>query len=113
MSDVKTRWFQFHQNNSGGRFEGPAAHVVVEAVDADHANARAEKVGLYFNGCASGQDCSCCGDRWYPASGSGDAVPMVYDRPADLAEKPKAGRDEACSREAGAHLFLVPLERAS
>jgi len=67
--NVKTKFFAFRQNNSGGSFrhepsEGIGLTVWVEAVDAAHANARAEIIGLYFDGCRSGIDCSCCGDRW-------------------------------------------------
>lgn len=57
-------WFEFSQNNSGGNFNGPET-VYVEATSADHANDIAESHGIYFDGCDSGLDCSCCGDRWY------------------------------------------------
>lgn len=64
-----TKWFEFRQNNSGGSFDhdpvrGIGLSVYVEADDAKHANYRAERIGLYFNGCDSGSDCECCGDRW-------------------------------------------------
>lgn len=83
---IQTKFFAFRQNNSGGSFdhepsEGIGLTVWVEAVDAAHANARAELIGLYFNGCQDGRDCSCCGDRWYEAySGDSDIkdFPSLY-----------------------------------
>lgn len=70
--ETKTKFYMFPQNNSGGFFDhdpdnGIGYTVWVEAVDASHANARAELIGLYFDGCRSGTDCSCCGDRWHEA----------------------------------------------
>jgi hypothetical protein len=67
---VNTKFYEYDQNNSGGSFhnsekEGIAEYVIIEALNAAHANARAEEIGLYFNGCDAGKDCSCCGDRWY------------------------------------------------
>lgn len=59
-------FFTFRQNNSHGIFKGPR-YVIVEAKDADTANFLAEgqsSIPVYFDGCASGIDCSCCGDRW-------------------------------------------------
>ena len=69
---MSTKWYEFHQNNSGGSFHidenaGIGVLVCIEATSAAHANARAEEIGIYFNGCAKGADCSCCGDRWYAA----------------------------------------------
>lgn len=66
------KFFDFSQNNSGGSFvfdeqRGITHFVIVEAMDADHANSVAENIGLYFNGCESGNDCDCCGDRWSEA----------------------------------------------
>lgn len=82
-----TQFFTFSQNNSGGSFvfkkEGITHYVVIEAVDANHAASRAEEIGLYFNGCDSGQDCECCGDRWYrPYRDDGDKKPMIYGKAA-------------------------------
>lgn len=71
MSNITTKFYHFSQNNSGGMFDiepsrGIGVDVWIEAVDADHANSRAEQIGLYFNGVEDGSDCECCGDRWYP-----------------------------------------------
>ena len=61
-------YYEFRQNNSGGDFEVDdkiTIHVWVEANNADEANAKAEEIGIYFEGVDSEMDCSCCGDRWY------------------------------------------------
>lgn len=87
MGTAQTKFFTYHQNNSGGSFyvdDNVGHYVIVEAVDAAHADARAELLGVYFAGCATGQDCSCCGDRWYSATESrGKSEPMIYDEPAN------------------------------
>ena len=95
---MKTKWYTFSQNNSGGSFvedkeRGIGGYVIIEAVDAAHANGRAENIGLYFDGCGIGMDCSCCGDRWCEASDpyDGNDSPMIYDekvRPALEGEEP-------------------------
>lgn len=80
-------FFHYSQNNSGGDFvfdkkTGITHHVVIEAVDADSANSRAEQIGLYFNGCDDGRDCSCCGDRWSRQwKDDGNPEPTVYGEP--------------------------------
>lgn len=77
---MKTKFYRFYQNNSGGIWDldserGIAVNVYIEAETADQANRKAEQIGIYFYGCDSGTDCHCCGDRWYETS-SYDA----YDR---------------------------------
>jgi hypothetical protein len=63
------KWYEYGQNNSGGRFhvtDRVSHKVYVEARSPDEANRRAQDLaGIYFDGCADGRDCSCCGDRWY------------------------------------------------
>lgn len=82
------RFWTFIQNNSGGHFDyqpndGITHYVVVEATSLIHALSRAADIGLYFNGCDSGMDCPCCGDRWSePWLEAGDAVPSIYATPA-------------------------------
>jgi len=84
---VKTKFFTFRQNNSFGIFHlddkrGIGELVIIEANDADHANALAEDIGLYFDGCSIGTDCPCCGDRWNPAwSNEGTIEPEAYGKP--------------------------------
>lgn len=80
-------FFQYRQNNSGGGFDedkeaGIGYAVIIEAANAEQANSKAESIGLYFNGCAEGMDCDCCGDRWYEAwSDEGDPEPRLYNGP--------------------------------
>ena len=89
-----SKFFHFNQNNSGGSFvfnesEGITHHVVIEANDAQDANIIAIMKGLYFDGCSTGIDCSCCGDRWYRVD-EGDEVPSIYGEP--LGKKKKKSR---------------------
>lgn len=77
-------FYTFNQNNTGGTFsfrpDAKISHyVIIEASSADEANSRAEDIGLYFDGCDSDIDCSCCGDRWYPVyMDEASDVPEVY-----------------------------------
>ncbi len=85
------KFFHFSQNNSGGSFdfsksEGITHHVVVEAEDADSANAKAETIGIYFDGCEDERDCPCCGDRWSQVCES-DGFPFPHVYGAKLGEK--------------------------
>lgn len=61
-------WYEYDQNNSGGSFddnEDVCVSVYIEASSLEEANAFADSLGIYFNGCDTGMDCSCCGDRWH------------------------------------------------
>ena len=91
------KWYTFSQNNSGGTFhtdetKGIAVYVIIQAPNAVVANTIAIGKGLYFNGCESGEDCSCCGDRWYPADET-DATeaPMIYGKEVVACSKEEAG----------------------
>lgn len=67
----QTKFFEYRQNNSGGRFdvdETLTIRVIVEAKDQEQAIKIGKDLGIYFNGCDEGIDCSCCGDRWYEPS---------------------------------------------
>lgn len=95
----KTQFFHFAQNNSGGSFDFElnkySHHVIIEARNAEHANALAEELGLYFDGCENGIDCDCCGDRWYQVhSDDGDDVPLVYGKPPEIHEDAWFGKDQ-------------------
>jgi len=60
-------FYEFTQNNSGGSWvtdEHLAHRVVIEANNEEEAMEKAQSLGVYFDGCSSGQDCGCCGDRW-------------------------------------------------
>jgi hypothetical protein len=73
--------YTFSQNNSGGRFSGPALYVIVEAANGDEANYLAVDNGVYFDGCNEGMDCSCCGDRWSRQwRDIGSSEPMIYGK---------------------------------
>lgn len=85
---MKTKFWTFSQINSGGSFDyqpndGITHYVIIEATSAIHAMQRAMDIGLYFNGCESGMDCSCCGDRWSEPYGDGKEIPSVYGDPAE------------------------------
>ena len=82
-------FYTYRQNNSGGSFdtdENVSIYVVIEASSCEDADARAENIGIYFNGCEDGRDCECCGDRWSTAYGKGDEVPSAYGKPLDSAD---------------------------
>jgi hypothetical protein len=75
-------FYTFGQNNSGGSFvfdysRGITHFVIIEADSESEAMERAERIGLYFNGCSNGIDCSCCGDRWYSPDGP-TTEPSIY-----------------------------------
>lgn len=78
-------FYNFNQNNSGGSFavdENLCAYVIVEALNVEHAIARAENIGIYFNGVEDGIDCECCGDRWSTPWDDGTDTPTIYGEPA-------------------------------
>jgi hypothetical protein len=81
------KFFHYSQNNSGGSFDiddSVAHHVIIQAVSAQHADQIAIDIGIYFDGCENGQDCSCCGDRWYSAQGDeGTEAPLLYGKPPE------------------------------
>jgi hypothetical protein len=76
---MTSAFFRFSQNNSGGSFFedeaiGLGPEVYIEANSPDHANERAESIGIYFDGVEDDIDCSCCGDRWYRVWGDDRGV---------------------------------------
>ena len=85
-------FFTFNQNNSGGFWIG-SKYVIIEADNAVEANeiaTTAEGSPIYFHGVSLGRDCSCCGDRWYPAfeNDKGDPVPSIWGEPIENTENP-------------------------
>ena len=76
------KFFKFDQNNSGGSFDADdkvCHRVIVEAKDTDEAIDIAENLGIYFDGCETGMDCDCCGDRWHrPWGDEGMVFPYSY-----------------------------------
>ena len=82
-------FYTYRQNNSGGFWCEPAKYVIVEAPSANVADAIAEDHGVYFDGCDTGMDCPCCGDRWHRAwSDEGHDEPTIYGEvlPRDATE---------------------------
>ena len=81
---MKTKFYTFNQNNSGGIFDTSNnldKYVIIEATDYKQANAIAEDKGIYFNGCDQGLDCDCCGDRWYEVDESdGENEPCIFGK---------------------------------
>ena len=80
-------FFTFGQNNSGGHFHfnekrGITHWIIVEGANRDDAIARAEVIGVYFDGVANGSDCECCGDRWNDYGDETDK-PMIYNQPVE------------------------------
>lgn len=80
------KFWTYYQNNSGGCNvvnDRVAKFVFIEAESAEDADNRAEEIGIYFNGCETGRDCDCCGDRWDRAyeqtATAADALRSVYD----------------------------------
>ena len=62
----KMKFYIFDQNNTGGYWDKILGFkVIVEAENPRQANKLAEVMGIYFNGVENGEDCECCGDRWY------------------------------------------------
>lgn len=77
-----TKFYEFDQNNSGGYFveDDKLCHrLFIEATTLEEAIDKVEGLGVYFNGCEDGIDCSCCGDRWYePWGDDGLTFPYTY-----------------------------------
>lgn len=79
-------WYEWTQNNSGGSFDvdDKITHrLFIEAETKDEAEAKAESIGVYYDGCQSGMDCECCGDRWY----EGHELELPYYSGAETVEE--------------------------
>lgn len=113
---MKTKFYTFDQNNSGGNFDyderaGITHYVIVEAVDRNHAISRAESIGLYFNGVEEGNDCPCCGDRWStPYKDEGDDEPMLHSTPVAAHERGKWSFFEEDQKEIAVHYLDNRIE---
>lgn len=79
-------FFTFRQSNPGGFYQDEMPnYLIVEAPSSDFANFAAEKQGVYFDGCQTGQDCPCCGNRWGRVySGDGTDNPQIYGEKVEL-----------------------------
>lgn len=97
---IMLKWFRYWQNNSGGYFKNPARIVYIQAEDEEQANEIAENNDIYFNGCADGFDCSCCGDRWSLPWDETEGT-LVIDK-EDL-------KNEMAEREGIPKIMIVPF----
>lgn len=93
-------FYYYRQNNSGGEFVfddavGVGVHVIVEAVDSDHANARAAHFLDFSDGC------ECCGSRWeHVWHDEGCETPEIYNTPVVEYKKDKS------SMYQGDHIYI-------
>jgi len=80
----KLLWFEFDQNNSGGHFdvdEKVCHRVFIQEKSREAAIDKAMELGIYFDGCSTGRDCSCCGDRWHqPWNDDGIKFPLNWGK---------------------------------
>lgn len=86
-SNEKMGWYEFDQNNSGGSFttnDKLCHRVWIEASTKNEAISKALELGIYFDGCSMGFDCSCCGDRWSEPYGKATIYPYTYDKTKPL-----------------------------
>lgn len=86
IKTIKTLFYHFSQNNSGGYFitdtnNGVGEHMIIEARSPEDAWDRlreiGDKVGGFWN------YCDCCGERWHDYSEEGTEIPTIYGEPAN------------------------------
>jgi hypothetical protein len=89
---IKTKFYTYSQNNSGGYFitnndYGVSEIVIIEALNAKDAWGRLEDIGDSVSGFWT--SCSCCGDRWssWIEDEDGTEVPMLYDKKIEEVKK--------------------------
>lgn len=92
LKNKGSKFYTYIQNNSHGYFEindNICEYVIIEAKSAEHANNIAESIGIYFDGCTKGIDCTCCGDRWDKKDNDNDGTsePMIYKTPINKMNK--------------------------
>lgn len=109
-------FWSFRQNNSGGNFvsdDNLDIVVIVEETSPKAANKKALSLGIYFDGVRDGNDCSCCGDRWYRVSNDeeGDKEPCVYDRPVFEYVNGNSGCPVVVHYYDGSKQYVKPLKR--
>lgn len=78
------KYYCFNQNNTFGVFDSNdkvTEHVYIQARTAKEANKKAQKIGIYFDGCEAGRDCECCGDRWYPVDEDDGSHAETFEAP--------------------------------
>lgn len=99
--EVGLKFYEISQNNSGGSFitnDKLCHRLYIEANSSTEANEIAEGLGCYWNGVDEGQDCQCCGDRWYGGHAV-DITSMTKEKdssyPVELWVDRKTTADEA------------------
>lgn len=109
------KYYSYRQNNSGGSFivdDYVAHNVIVQAESPQQADTIAESKGVYFNGCESGLDCECCGDRWHPTyEGDATDTPLVYGKEPKEAIKDGWFNDECVIYHSDGKVERVTNER--
>jgi hypothetical protein len=88
-SKVKTKFYHYNQNNSGGYFvvdneHGICEDVIIEAINTEDANRRFNLIGDKVDGMFDW--CPCCGERWdyYPEESD---KPEIYGTPIEKQKK--------------------------
>jgi len=87
---MKTKFFTFSQNNSGGYFieddkHGVSGYVIIEAPGESEANSKLREIGENTDG--FWDYCPCCGPRWYDLDElDGNPEPMIYGTPISETE---------------------------
>lgn len=87
--EIETKFFTFHQNNSGGYFitddeHGICETVIIEAVSANEAWNKLNKIGENVPNMHS--FCSCCGKRWHYCYDEGTDQPEIWGESVETAK---------------------------
>lgn len=89
---MKTKFYTFDQNNSGGCFvtdlkAGVCETIIIEAQNSKKAFKKLEEIGEKVPGMFD--YCECCGERWsdWVSEKDGKKEPMIYGEPLDLVKK--------------------------
>lgn len=85
---MKTLFYNFSQNNSGGYFinddkNGVCEEIIIEAENVENALKRLSEIGKKVQNFYS--YCSCCGERWsdWLDESDGKKFPSIYDVPIE------------------------------
>ena len=81
LNNVKLKWFEFDQNNSGGYYienDVVGSKIFVQAPSAKEACDIAAELTEPYS-----EYCECCGERWwiFKSEHDGYDVPTVYQKP--------------------------------
>lgn len=86
IKTIKTLFYHFSQNNSGGYFvtdedNGVGEDMIIEATSPTNAWDRLREIGDKVDG--FWDYCDCCGERWYYHADKGTETPTIYGQPAN------------------------------